>query len=106
MVTDQSEAIRLIDGRRMQCKDIPDAAFVAAVRQGRRSLANAWAHAWDVHTELEAAVGPVPVNLFYAKARRLVARGLIGGCPCGCRGDFHPPEDCGDPEHCCRPGGS
>jgi hypothetical protein len=94
--------LRHIDGRPMQCKDIPDAAFVDAVRATGRPDSG-WAMFWDVWEELEKTVGPVPRNLFFAKARRLVDRGLIGGCPCGCRGDFHVPENCIDPAHCCYP---
>ncbi|MCX4886064.1 hypothetical protein [Streptomyces sp. NBC_00847] len=100
--TDDPVSLRYVDGRLMQCKDIPDAAFVDAVRARAAGSAH-WAMAWDVLEELEETVGPVPRNLFFAKARRLVARGLIGGCPCGCRGDFHVPEACIDPSRCCNP---
>jgi hypothetical protein len=31
-----------------------------------------------------------------------MARGILGGCPCGCRGDYHLVEDCEYPEHCCQ----
>lgn len=30
----------------------------------------------------------VPEKLALAKMRRLIERGLVDGCPCGCRGDF------------------
>lgn len=93
--------LRYVGDRPMQCKDIPDTTFVTAVRT--RAVHGTWAMAWDVQDELEKTLGPIPPNLFFAKARRLVDRGLIGGCPCGCRGDFHVPEDCGDPAHCCAP---
>ncbi|WP_069752904.1 hypothetical protein [Streptomyces sp. EN16] len=86
----------------MQCKDIPDEVFVDAVRR-TPSNSSAWRTRWDVHAELENVVGPVPDNLFMAKARRLVDRGLIGGCPCGCRGDFHPADECLSPGYCCQP---
>jgi hypothetical protein len=97
-----TDGIRLIDGRPMQCKDIPDATFLDAVRRVPGTSSMGWRMSWDVHDELESAVGPVPGNLFLAKARRLIARGLMGGCPCGCRGDFHPADECGYPERCCR----
>src|SRR5687768_9713927 len=29
-----------------------------------------------------------PDKLMLSKMRRLHKRGLVGGCPCGCRGDF------------------
>lgn len=88
--------------KRMQCKDIPDQTFVDAVRR-TTPVGTSWRTRWDVATELEDAIGPVPDNLFMAKARRLMARGLIGGCPCGCRGDFHPADECLSPGYCCRP---
>ena len=104
--TDDEEPVSLrhIDGRRMQCKDIPDAEFTDAVR--RAAAGNVYAHFWDVQTELENVLGPVPHNLFMAKARRLIARGLIGGCACGCQGDFHLSEKCVNPARCCRPDGN
>lgn len=29
-----------------------------------------------------------PDKLVHAKMRKLISKGLIDGCPCGCRGDF------------------
>jgi hypothetical protein len=87
----------------VQCKDIPDDVFVAAVRNAPALSSARWRMRWDVAAELESAIGHVPDNLFMAKARRLIARGLIGGCPCGCRGDWHPADECTYPERCCRP---
>lgn len=89
----------LVDGRRMQCKDIPDAAVLDAVRipgdPGR------WRMSWDVQQALEMVVGPLPDNLFRAKIRSLFARKILGGCACGCRGDFHLVTDCQGGVYCC-----
>jgi hypothetical protein len=30
----------------------------------------------------------MPQRLFLAKVRKLIKRGLVSGCDCGCRGDF------------------
>lgn len=30
----------------------------------------------------------VPTKVFLAKMRSLMKRKLVGGCPCGCRGDY------------------
>lgn len=92
---------RLIDGRRMQCKDIPDSVFLDAVRRTPGTAGN-WRMRWNVHTELELAVGPIPENLLLAKARKLIAAGKLGGCDCGCRGDWHLPDEC-DAYNCCHP---
>jgi len=35
-----------------------------------------------------ARCADVPEKIVYAKLRRLVKRGLLTGCPCGCRGDY------------------
>jgi hypothetical protein len=102
---EDTPGIRLIGSRRMQCKDIPDAVFMAAVLRtpGASSTApGAWRRAGDVKDELEAVLGPIPENLFRAKARSLYERHILGGCPCGCRGDFHPVEHCIAPGYCCR----
>jgi hypothetical protein len=39
---------------------------------------------WDIEEEL----WEYPPKVLLAKLRRLVARGLLDGCACGCRGDF------------------
>lgn len=85
----------------MQCKDIPDAVFLGAVRAAS-STPSGWSMRWDVQTALEVALGcvDVPDKLLLAKARRLESRGLLGGCTCGCRGDWHPSEEC--VSGCCR----
>ncbi len=87
----------------MQCKDIPDAVFLDAVRAAPANVAG-WRTRFDVHERLEEALDvEIPLNLLMAKARRLEARGLLGGCTCGCRGDWHPSDECGDSVYCCPP---
>ncbi|MBV1940841.1 hypothetical protein KUF83_30365 [Streptomyces sp. BV286] len=96
--------IRLINGRRMQCKDIPDEAMCDAVRRvppPSRPGAAPWRMAWDVQAALEAEIGPVPDKLFLAKIRKLFAKRLLGGCDCGCRGDYHLTEECGGNSSVC-----
>jgi len=80
----------------MQAKDIPDAIFLDAVRQtpgvDGTTRDVAWRLRWRVHDTLDRLLGwPVPENLLLAKARKLMRRGLLGGCDCGCRGDYHIP---------------
>lgn len=95
-------SIRYVNGRRMQCKDIPDQVFIGAIRRTPGTTVMSWRMLWHVQDELAQTIGPVPYNLFLAKARKLRTAGKIGGCPCGCRGDFHLPDECGDPG-CCPP---
>lgn len=84
----------------MQCKDVPDHVFMAAVREAPAGVIG-WRLRWDVHERLEGALGcEIPEKLLMAKARRLEARGLLGGCTCGCRGDWHPSDECGAPGCC------
>lgn len=81
-----AEPIRLIGGRRMQCKDIPADAFLDAVRSSCAETGTA--NRADVAAHLENYIGPVPWNLFLAKARQLIRAGKLDGCACGCAGDF------------------
>ncbi|MEU3285639.1 hypothetical protein [Streptomyces longwoodensis] len=86
----------------LQCKDIPDDVFIGAVRTAPASVALGWRNRWDVHEALEAVMGrDIPYNLLMAKARKLEVKGLLGGCTCGCRGDWHPSDECDDPMYCC-----
>ncbi|MFJ3248381.1 hypothetical protein [Streptomyces sp. NPDC086782] len=91
----------------MQCKDIPDDVFLAAVRAVPTSSPVGWRTRWDVHGKLEDALGfEVPEKLLMAKARKLESRGLLGGCTCGCRGDWHPSDECADRTICCPVAGA
>lgn len=83
--------LRMVGGRRMQCKDIPDEVFLDAVR--RSGEPGRWRMRWDVQAELETVLGPLPENLFLAKVRKLIAAGKMGGCGCGCRGDYELPGE-------------
>ncbi|MGW0562881.1 hypothetical protein ACWDZ4_20235 [Streptomyces sp. NPDC003016] len=105
LLTTERPTIRYIGGRRMQCKDIPDDALCEAVRStpARHPSPDTvpWRMSWDVQAALEATMGPVPERLFLAKVRKLFAKGLLGGCDCGCRGDYHLIEECdGNPYKC------
>lgn len=69
----------------MKTSDIPDEAFLAAVQAVHNST-GMWAY---VHQLAEAL--DVPHKLVLSKARRLINRGVLDGCACGCRGDFEIP---------------
>jgi hypothetical protein len=86
-------------------RDIPDELFLDAVRVARgRNGVPQWATRWDVEAVLGGVTFPrdftaypdvpgVPEKVVLAKAKRLIARKLLDGCPCGCRGDFEIPEE-------------
>ena len=73
-------------GRLIVCKEVPTLPILEflAERPGE------W-HNWyfgnekDVHRAMPAGI---PDKVLLAKMRRLIARGLVEGCPCGCRGDY------------------
>lgn len=92
---------RMVENRRMKCSDIPDDLFLEAVNRTPSVDGSFeprfWRMRWDVQTTLESSLGEVPEKLFIAKARKLMKAKKLGGCPCGCRGDYHIP--CGD-ENC------
>ena len=71
---------------RMQCKDIPDLPILKFLAD----LDGEWANWYfgderDVHRVMPV---DVPDKLVVRKMGRLIERGLVGGCGCGCRGDF------------------
>lgn len=70
----------------MHAKDLPDEAVLSVVRRINDDEQR-WALTWDLYAALPAA----PAKVVHAKCRRLIQRGLLDGCPCGCRGDFEIP---------------
>lgn len=48
-------------------------------------LSRRWAVTWD----LQGALAEFPPKVVMAKLKQLKRRGLIDGCDCGCRGDWH-----------------
>lgn len=77
----------------MKCSDIPDELILnyLAQHQGRWTmLFNVKFSTWVDDALVEANIFPDGVNykLALAKMRQLYKRGLVGGCPCSCRGDW------------------
>lgn len=69
----------------MRCRDIADDDFLAALDPG----------AWTSIGVVMERLGDLPFKLVLAKARILIDRkGVMHGCPCGCRGDFHRASEC------------
>lgn len=70
----------------MQAKDIPDVAMLQAVENARIAFGGAWAIR---NRDLDPKHFPgVPEKVCQAKRAKLIKRGLMQGCTCGCRGDF------------------
>jgi hypothetical protein len=70
-------------GRAVQAKDIPDTEILRVVYDLCRESA-AWAVGWHVCERLPG----FPEKVVQAKLARQLKRGLMTGCPCGCRGDW------------------
>ncbi len=97
---------------KMQAKDIPDSVILSelAEHQGewtfwttqtREQAEKEWLRraehlrAQGFHKSLQLnkpsllyIPADIPIKVYFAKLRALHKRGLIGGCQCGCRGDF------------------
>lgn len=71
----------------MQCKDVPtdDVLRFLAQHQGRWST---WGEGYSMPTVRDAMPPGTPAKLQLTKMRTLWRRDLVGGCPCGCRGDW------------------
>jgi hypothetical protein len=66
----------------LQSKDIKDEDVLRVLAQSQGQWAS---HCWGPLSEF---FKPYPPKLALAKMRQLHKRELVGGCPCGCRGDW------------------
>lgn len=64
----------------MKAADIEDAAVLDAIRKHMRPIG---ASRWDVYPEFA-----FPEKIVRAKVDKMIRRGILTGCCCGCRGDF------------------
>ena len=71
--------------RSMKASDISEQEFMAVIIAASPKWVSRWRMA-------EALGGKYPEKVVLAKARKLIKRGLIRGCGCGCRGDFRLPD--------------
>lgn len=79
----------------MQCKDIPDAPilrFLAGPYDGWPVPGwGTWYWSDDyrpANSVANAMPDGTPEKLVLAKMKQMIRRGVVDGCPCGCRGDF------------------
>jgi len=63
----------------MQCKDIDDGIILEALERGN-----------EIGVSVDDLLEVIQVDrkLLLAKMSKLIRRGLVDGCACGCRGDF------------------
>lgn len=76
----------------MKCADIPDTPILQFLAD--HCGPTKWGTWFDPKTgsmpSVRDAMPPgLPDKLVLAKMKKLVARGLVNGCGCGCRGDFY-----------------
>ena len=74
----------------MKASDIDTDEFLNFIRTKGADNPAGWVQQWD----LQERWPDVPPKVLLAKARGLLKRGRLGGCGCGCRGDFHIPLPC------------
>lgn len=77
---------RLSDRRPPKCADLDTDALLgligaASLQQDPDSMG--WVFCWDFPDDRL-----IPWKVYQAKLRRLIRRGWLSGCGCGCRGDY------------------
>lgn len=73
--------------RRMKAADIDDKAVLRFLA-GHQSRWCTWGKGYSMPTVQDAMPPGTPEKVQLAKMRQLLKRGLVGGCDCGCRGDW------------------
>lgn len=77
----------------MQCKNIPDAPILAFLASHPGRLCTWGKQRPNGAPSVAAAMPPsTPERLQIRKMARLIERGLVDGCGCGCRGAYHLPQ--------------
>lgn len=74
-----------------QCKDIPERPileFLAGLGRSATWYSNEDGTPMGECSVLHAMPAGTPAKLALAKMRRMIEKGLVNGCGCGCRGDF------------------
>ena len=76
----------------MQCKDIPDEPVLRFLAVHGGIGCTLWRNEdgtpMNARSAIQAMPDGVPWKLANAKMAMLMRRGLVDGCPCGCRGDW------------------
>lgn len=77
---------------RLQVKDIETLPILRVILECRDGVGMELGLNWGVSQPQRSVRGAFPEGcpdrLILAKMRRLIERGLVSGCACGCRGDF------------------
>lgn len=73
--------------KKTQCKNIADEPILRFLLKHKGVWCNWWPLPYETSV-LNAVPADLPPKLVHAKMKMLMRRGLVTGCPCGCRGDF------------------
>jgi len=65
----------------VKASDIPNDDILMAIRKHMRPIGSS---IWDIFSEFPS----FPEKVIRAKLDKMVRRNVLGGCCCGCRGDF------------------
>jgi hypothetical protein len=71
----------------MQCKDIPEIPILEFLYLRQGEWCNWFSKKFD-NSVRHAFPDTVPDKIILRKMQSLQKRGLVGGCSCGCRGDY------------------
>ena len=74
--------------KRLQCKDIPTRPILQFLKKHDGWCNWIWLDDERCVRHAMPAGRILPDKLVLAKMRKLVAKGYVDGCTCGCRGDF------------------
>jgi hypothetical protein len=77
------EVFLITERRRVKAADVDPGDLLALVAEP-----NWYGGDWHDTYRLSDTM-QIPVKVLTAKLRRLKRRGIVDGCPCGCRGDWH-----------------
>ena len=76
----------------MQAKDIRDIDLLTTIQRLSFRVDYPWHEEnkphWVMRWTLEEEFPDIPPKVVVAKVAKLIKRGLMDGCTCGCRGDF------------------
>lgn len=73
----------------VKTSDIPDVPILEYLYERQGQWTCLWYGSLKDSDDVYFAMPPgLPPKLYLSKMKSLVKRGLVGGCDCGCRGDF------------------
>lgn len=78
----------------MKASNLSEAAILATLNEQPGVWHTHWADAGSMPRVYDPTHPDAPEKVLLAKLRAMVRKGLIGGCGCGCRGDW-----CSIPTH-------